>query len=226
MIVTIHQPEHLIWLGLINKIKQADAFVLLDTVQYEKGYFQNRNKIRTRNGWTWLTVPLIKHSSSLNIKDIKISYVEDWQKRYLCLIRANYGKSRFFNNYFPEIEKIINKRYEYLADLNIALINYILVSFGIVGKQIIRSSDLSLPFIKGGSEVNLAICQELGADTYLSGPTGVTYLRQDDYVKSGIKIIFHHFDHPIYTQQVGEFLPGMSSLDALFNLGDEAKKLI
>ena len=49
MIITIHQPEHLPWLGLLNKIAKADKFVILDSVQFEKNYFQNRNKILGTN---------------------------------------------------------------------------------------------------------------------------------------------------------------------------------
>jgi hypothetical protein len=45
LIVAIHQPEHLPWLGFFNKIDQADLFVLLDVVQFRKNYFQNRNRI-------------------------------------------------------------------------------------------------------------------------------------------------------------------------------------
>ena len=58
MIVTIHQPEHLPWLGFFNKADQADLLVLLDVVQYRKDYFQNRNRILNQHGPIWLTVPV------------------------------------------------------------------------------------------------------------------------------------------------------------------------
>src|SRR5207249_11577269 len=58
VVVTIHQPERLPWLGFFDKIRQADVFVMLDHVQYRKRYFQNRNRIRAEHGAIWLTVPV------------------------------------------------------------------------------------------------------------------------------------------------------------------------
>ena len=58
MIVTIHQPQYLPWLGYFDKINRADIIVLLDNVQYKKNEWQNRNHIKTANGWQWVTVPV------------------------------------------------------------------------------------------------------------------------------------------------------------------------
>ena len=54
MKITIHQPEHMVWLGLLDKITQAEKYVALDTVQYRKLYFQNRNRIVTAKGLEWM----------------------------------------------------------------------------------------------------------------------------------------------------------------------------
>ena len=116
-IITIHQNENLIWLGLIDKISKADEFVILDTVDFEKNYFQNRNKIRTKDGWSWVTIPVEKHNHK-PIKDIKVSFDNNWKKKYLGTIEQNYKKSPYFEQYFPYIQYIINKNYSYLIDYN------------------------------------------------------------------------------------------------------------
>ncbi len=226
MIVTIHQPEHLIWLGLIKKISDADTFVILDSVQFRKNYFQNRNKIKTRHGSMWLTVPVKSAPLDTKIKDIEISYDQNWQEKYLNSIRTHYGASKYFKEYYPKIEQIVLKNHKYLADLNIDLINFFLDEFGVKGKKIIKSSEIDLDGILGGSNVCLEICKKNGECTYLAGPSGKDYLNLDDFDKEKIKVIFHEFEHPSYGQLHGEFLPGMSSLDALFNLGPEAKKIL
>ena len=56
MIVSIHQPQFFPWFGYFDKIQQSDCFVILDTVQFKKNEFQNRNKVKTSQGWQWLTV--------------------------------------------------------------------------------------------------------------------------------------------------------------------------
>jgi len=226
MIVTIHQPEHLVWLGLIKKISDADVFVILDSVQFEKNYFQNRNKIRTKEGWMWLTVPIKKAPLSTLIKDVEISYEEKWQKKYLKSLEIQYGKAPFFKKYYPQIEEIISKNHKLLVDLNIELLEFVLREFGVQNKTIVKSSTLKIKEGIGGSNVCLEICKYFKSNIYLSGPSGRDYLILDDFKQHCIDVHFHDFSHPEYTQIHGSFLPYMSSLDALFNLGDEAARFL
>jgi hypothetical protein len=59
MIVAIHQPQYLPWLGYFDKMLAADLFCYLDCVQFKKNEWQNRNRIKTAQGWQWLTVPVM-----------------------------------------------------------------------------------------------------------------------------------------------------------------------
>lgn len=225
MIITIHQPEHLIWLGLVDKISRADTFVILDNVQFRKNYFQNRNKIRTEKGWTWLTIPVKKHPLDTKISEIEISYNQDWIEHYLGLIKNNYREAKYFSWFYPGLEKIILKKYRYLLNLNLKLIKYILKQFEVKTK-IIRNSELKLPEIKGGSKTVLEICRTLSADIYLSGISGKDYLDLPAFESSGIKVIFQEFCHPAYKQLRDPFIPCMSSIDLLFNYGPKSKDIL
>lgn len=225
MIVTIHQPEHLVWLGLIKKISDSDVFVVLDSVQFEKNYFQNRNKIRTKEGWMWLTVPIKKAPLSTPIKDIKISYDQNWQKKYLNSLQIHYGKTPFFKMYYPKIEEIILMNHTHIVDLNIELLKWMLQEFGITKKEIIRSSTLDIKDGIGGSNVCLEICRKFEQCSYLAGPSGKDYLVMDDFRKHKIEVNFHDFKHPEYKQIHGGFVPYMSALDILFNIGGEVKNI-
>lgn len=224
MKLTIHQPEHLVWLGLIKKIADADRFVVLDSVQFRKNYFQNRNKIRTKDDWMWLTVPVKKQALATLIKDIEISYDQQWQDKYLKSLQVQYGMTPYFSTYYPAIESIIRKNHVYLADLNIELLQYILDAFG-VSTPMIRSSTLGITAV-GGSSVCLEISQKQGAQVYLAGPSGKEYLQLEDFEKEGIVVEFHAFEHPTYEQVHDGFIPYMASIDALFNHGAEAKKYL
>lgn len=226
MIVTMHQPEHLIWLGLIDKISRSDVFVIVDTVQYRRHYFQNRNKIRTRDGWIWLTVPIKKHPLKTKIVDIEISYNQNWVDRYLAILKLNYKNAKYFDKYYPKLEKVFLQKDKYLVDVNIKLINFVLESFQ-VKKKIIRSFELELPEIKGGgSNVALEICKKLSANTYLSGSSGPDYLKISNFESNKIPVIFHKFRHPIYKQLYGKFIPEMSAIDLLFNYGQQSKDIL
>lgn len=216
MIITIHQPEHLIWLGLVDKISRADTFVVLNTVQFRKNYFQNRNKIKTRDGWTWLTVPTKKHSLKTKISDIEISYDQNWIENYLSSIKNSYKKAKYFSLYHPDIKKIILKKHKYLLDLNLELIKYILEQFEVKTK-IILASELKTPQVEGGSNKVLEICKKLSADTYLSGISGKDYLNLSDFETNKIKVIFQDFGYSDDT---------LSSIDLLFNYGPKSKDIL
>jgi hypothetical protein len=80
IIVAIHQPQYLPWLGYFDKIDKADKFVFLDTVQFKKNEWQNRNKIRTVHGCQWLTVPTLYRFPE-RICEVKINNSVRWQHK-------------------------------------------------------------------------------------------------------------------------------------------------
>ena len=226
MKITIHQPEHMPWLGFFHKINMADTYVILDSVQFSKNYFQNRNKIRTANGWCWLTVP-VKNKSGQRINEVRIDNSNKrWKKKYWDSIFYSYKKARFFNEYSKDIKTILERDYSYISELNIELIKKIL-EFLNININVIKSSDLK---VKGKStELLLKICQGLGADTYVSGISGKEYLNTDSFKNNGINVVFQEFHHPIYKQLHEPFMTDMSIIDALFCRGNldiiEAYKL-
>ncbi len=227
MRITIHQPEHMPWLGLIDKISKVDLFVILDNVQFKKNDFQNRNKIRSskKQGFSWITVPVKNHPLSANIKDIQISYSHNWIEQYINLIKENYKGSEFFEKYFEMISNILNKRFTGLSELNIEIIKLILNEFKVKTK-IVYASDLGLSKIKGGNEVVLDICKKVNASTYLSGIGGKSYLNLKDFERENIKVEFQEFKHPTYQQQFEPFMPFMSCIDLLFNAGPMSGKIL
>lgn len=225
MIIAIQQPEHFPWLGFFNKMRLVDEFIYLDNVQFKKRYFENRNRIRTGNacGWEWLTVPVeTKGRYTQKIKEVKIAYNENWQRKYLNKLKTNYNKAPFFKDIFKEIEEIINKEYKKLIDLNLALI--VLVSEYLdIKTPIICASNI---YENKGSDLILELCLKRGADTYLSGPDGRNYLDLDDFKHNNIKVIYHDYIHPIYPQLRHPFISQMSAVDLLFNYGKESLKVI
>ena len=225
MIVSIHQPEHLPWLGFFDKLRQADVFVLLDTTQYAKDDFQNRNRIKTANGPSWLTVPVYKKGKSEQlILEAEISYDSKWQNKSWQLILQSYKNSPYFSEHRSFFEDIYKTKVIKLVDLNIKIIKYVVQQLGIRSK-IVTASELKI-FEKGSTTVNLKICEILNAETYLSGKMGKQYLDIQQFEERGISIEYQDFSHPIYPQQWGEFIPNMSIIDLLFNCGPSGLEII
>lgn len=223
MLITIHQPEHLPWLGFFHKINQADTFVILDSVQFRKNYFQNRNKIRTVNGWSWLTVPVKKNLDTI-IKDVKIDNTKNtWRKKCWDSIFYSYKKAPFFDSYSPEFESIFQTPWENLCEMNITIIKKVLKMLSLE-PEILRSSEMGIN--EKGSDLILNICKKTGAATYISGISGKDYLKPQDFRDAGINVTFQEFYHPIYRQMYEPFISCMSVLDLLFNHGEKSMDII
>jgi hypothetical protein len=224
--ISIHQPAYFPWLGYFDKIIKSDIFVYLDTVQFEKNSFINRNKIRTIDGKTiWLTIPLLmKGHTDKVIKEMKIDNTQNWKKKHIKSIEQNYKKTPFFDEYFIDIRDIISTAKENFTIFTFNMLEYLLGIFEIKTK-IIKASDYNVGSAK--SELVLDICRLFKADTYISGILGKNYLNVDEFIKSGIKVIFQNYEHPRYIQTGTDFLPNLSIIDLLFNLGEvEGRNLL
>ena len=220
--ISIHQPVYLPWLGFIEKVTSSEKFVFLDDVQFEKNGFQNRNKIRTYDGEMWLTVP-VKVKSQTLLKDVKINYSTDWINKHKKSIIQNYKKAEFFDNYWFELEKIYDEKFEYLVELNIEVIKFLFDKLKIKTKTLFSSE---LDISDKGSNRILEICKNLNADRYISGISGKKYLLIDDFERQKIKLEFQNFQHPTYEQVFDPFYPNMAMIDLLFNEGERSLKII
>jgi len=222
--VTIHQPEHLPWTGFFHKMALADTYVLLDSVQFTKNNWQNRNRLIDNQGnifWATVPVRLEGHINS-TIADVEISSdVPAWRKKYWARLEQAYSKTPFYRQYEEELHEILFTEYIKLVDLNCRLIDFFRKELGI-NNRILRSSELS-PEGKR-STLLLDICKKLNATVYLSGPSGRDYLEKEIFAEAGIALEYHEFHPPVYTAKFYE--PGLSTLDILMNHGKDAAVLI
>ena len=228
MIISVHQPQYIPWLGYFDKIDKSDCFVFLDTVQYKKREYQNRNRIRTKDSWIWLTVPVrTKGSSQQSLCDVLIDNETDWANEHSKSLQSWYGHSAYFKDYFPFFEDLYKKNWEKLIDLNINIIKYLLSVLNI-NTQIYLESEIGTT--KKSTERIIEICQRLKADKYLSGTGGRDYLQEDLFTKNGIELKYQIFEHLNYKQQFisseHPFEPYMAVLDLLFNAGMQSLSII
>ncbi|MCM8796425.1 MAG: WbqC family protein [Candidatus Omnitrophica bacterium] len=223
MIVSVHQPQYLPWLGYFHKICQSDIFVFLDNVQYKHREYQNRNRIRTSNGWMWLTVPIIKGHAYPNISEVYIDNSQGWSRKHWRAITLNYAQASFFNTYKSFFNDLYGMQWERLIDLNIYIIKKINEFLGIT-KKIYFESELNIKTIN--TQRIIDICKTLKADTYLSGSGGKNYLNEELFRSNNIKLVYQDFRHPEYAQRYQGFVPFMSAIDLLFNHGPDSLRIL
>ena len=218
MIMSAHQPAYLPWLGYIDKIKRSDIFIYLDTVQYEKNSFTNRNKIKTGNGPVWLSVPVIKtdHFDKM-MSEMMLDNHSNWQRKHLNSIQMAYSKAPHFKELFPRLQELYSKEYETIVDVTWDHLMFWLDVLDIHTK-IIKSSSLDVSSKK--SDFVFDLCKAVEADHYISGAMGKDYLETEKFKEAGIEVEFQDYKHPVYPQLYGEFIPNMGIVDFAMNAED------
>jgi hypothetical protein len=217
MIVAIHQPNHLPYLGFFDKIHKSDVFVIHDDAQFNDSDFQHRNRIRVYEGWKWITVPVERKEIPINEIMIKNNVnIGDrhWSMAHFEIIQGWYKNAPYFETYEDDIRKIYESKYDKLADLNMELIKFLINSFDLDIK-IVFSSNFNLASKR--TERIIDTVRAVGGDTYLSGPAGKSYM--DLSLFTDIELQFQDFKHPKYPQCYDKFVPNMSAIDTLFNVG-------
>jgi hypothetical protein len=222
--VAIHQPHYLPWLGYLAKWAAADVFVFLDTVQYEKNGWQNRNRIKTRDGVAWLTVP-VHAPLGTPIAEVTVDRRQPWQRRHLRAIAHAYAEAPAFSPFRDDLAHIYAEEWTTLAPLALASARWLAGALGITTPTCLASE---LPAVATDDPTDrlVALCRTVGADTYLAGQDGATYMDVSRFEAAGISVRVQAYDHPEYAQLHGPFVPSLSALDLLLNAGPEALPIL
>jgi len=220
----VMQPTYFPWLGYFDLINSVDSFVLYDDVQMEKSSWQLRNRIKTSQGELFISLCRKKNKGGnlQQIKDVKLNDQERWRRKHIKTLQASYGKAPYFDECFDFIHGLIVNDFCTLGEFNSNLIIKISEKIGIQTNFFISSVDLL--DVSGIRDERLAgICRKLDCDTYVSPQGSSIYLESETpggkIVQSNIELHYFNYEHPVYSQQGTGFIPYMSILDLLFNVG-------
>jgi hypothetical protein len=217
VIVSIHQPAYLPWLGYLARIAASDVFVFLDTVQFERGSFTNRNRIKANGRLQWLTVPVRSRGyQSRTLLEMEIDNHRDWRTKHLRAIEQSYSRAPHFGPNAPRLASLVSPGENQFATLCFAQLMFWLDEFQI-NTRVVRASDMQVDGRK--SELVLNICRRLGASKYISGTIGRHYLDEAKFSAAGIDLTYQDYRHPVYPQLGGEFIAGLSAVDYWMNCG-------
>ena len=222
--VGILQPGYLPWLGFFEQLYRSDKFVIYDDVQFDKGGWRNRNRIKTAAGLQWLTVPvLINRKNKPLINQVLINSTVNWQDKHIRSITQNYSKTPFFKNYSDELFELLTSYHSYLIELDMALIEWLCAVLNIE-TELVLSSDLN---VKGDKiERLVGIINKLGGNQFYEGAAGKNYIDLGAFNQESIILKFQDYNHPVYRQQYGEFRSHLSIIDLLFNCGPESLAIL
>lgn len=219
----ILQPSYIPWRGYFDQIRRADLFIFYDDVQYDKRGWRNRNRIKTRQGGQWLTIPVHSRGAmveKISINEIEIDWEQPWYQQHLKAIQYQYGKAPYFKTYFPWLEEIYSRRPELLADFTIPFTIEMAEKLGITQTRFARASQYQAVGAKTDRLVE--ILQKVQATHYISGPSAKDYIEDEKFTQAGISLEYMQYNYPEYLQLYPPYDPYISALDLLLMTGPQA----
>ena len=216
MIAAIHQPQFMAWTGYFDKMDQADCFILLDTVQFKKNEWQNRNRIKTAQGAQWLTVP-VRFRFPARIDEVLVNDDANWRHKHWQALLTNYARARHWEELRADLEQLYEREWTGLAELNGATISMLRAALGIETE--VRWASQMPQVSDAPSQRLVDLCLAVGADTYLAGADGRVYMDLEPFAEAGIKVMFQEYEPAPYDQLFGGFESHLSALDLVLNCG-------
>lgn len=225
MLVAIHQPHYLPWLGYLHRMARADLFIVLDHVQFERGNYQNRTQVRVNGAPHWLTVPVQQRSQKERIVEKAIDNSQHWGRAHFETLRRTYASAGYFGMYATELRAILDCEWRRLVDLNEHTLGFLRNALDI-RTPLVKSSELGAQGAK--SELVLNLCKAVGASALLVGLGGSRqYLDRAAFAEAGIQLQMQEFTHPVYPQRgAGAFTAGLSAIDLLFHCGPASRQVL
>jgi hypothetical protein len=218
--IAIVQSSYIPWKGYFDLIRSVDAFLLLDNVQFTRRDWRSRNKIKTRHGLAWLSIPVHTRGRYTQLIQDTTTSDPDWGRRHWQTIRANYAKAPYFDRYADRLSALYEHSPARLSDINHAFITAICESLDIT-TPITWSSAFDTRDTP--SERLIDLCRAVGGTEYLSGPSARDYLDVAAFEAAGIAVQFADYSgYPEYSQPHGPFEHYVSVLDLLFCTGPRA----
>lgn len=221
--LVVLQPSYLPWIGCFDMMAQADVFVWYDDVQFDKHGWRNRNRIKGPQGPLWLTVPVLHTGRGhQSIADTRIDETKSWRRKHLLSIEQNYARAPFVRDMLPRLAAILDSARDSISGLAMATTDWLAREFAIATPRH-RASELDADGDRNGRLIQL--CNRLGANRYLSGDAARDYIDIARFAAAGVEVAWHGYRHPVYPQLHGEFVPYLSALDLLLNVGPAATAL-
>ena len=223
--VAIVQSSYIPWKGYFDLIASADQFILLDDVQYTARDWRNRNRIKTREGTAWLSIPV--HTKGRYLQAIKEVQVSDatWRERHWKTILHNYRQAKYFDAYADRFQALyLDEDDERLSAINYRFLKAICDALAIETKI---GCSMEFPLLEGKTERLVDLCRQCGATRYLSGPSARAYIDASQFEAADIELsYFTYGPYPEYDQLFPPFVHEVTALDVLFNLGPRAPEYV
>lgn len=222
--VAVLQSNYIPWKGYFDIVHDVDLFIFHDDLQYTKGDWRNRNRIKTPRGAEWLTIPVGTREDRL-ICEVRLTD-GDWARRHWRQIERHYRRAPYFALYAPVFEDLyLRTAWETLSQLNQHVTR--LIARDLLGLRTeLRDSREYRP---EGRKLDrlLDLLRKAGATSYVSGPSARAYIDPSRFDEIGVELVWKDYSgYPEYPQFFAPFQHQVTVLDLLFHAGPAAPHFI
>ena len=217
--VAIMQPYFFPYMGYLELGKLVDHFIFLDDVNFIKKGWINRNQLRNRSGVIKFNIPLKGISQNKLIKDTMIYDYGQFINDTMQTLISCYGGVANFNGKKDYVYEMLESFHgESVADFNVYSLKWAFRKLGL-NCSTARSSELEINANLKGEDRIIALCNEVGADTYINPNGGAHLYNGRNFQKYNIELIFYGYKSLKYQQfRSKDFIPDLSYLDyVMFN---------
>jgi len=221
MLVAIHQPNFLPWLGFFHKLIQSDVFVVLDDVQIQKtrSSWVNRTRILVAGSPRWLTIPINRPSGVQQIRLTTIHDGADWHRSHRGLLHEAYRKAPHYKVLSDFLDGLYENRTNSLLEFNLSAIHAVLDLLGLSdARKLVMASSFAVD--SQGTDRLIGLVKRVGGDSYLCGSGSSGYLEPKKFDEASVSLVWQNFSE-VSRSQLGttKFVAGLSIIDALLTHG-------
>ena len=181
-----------------SALAKADIVSLEHCEFYEKQSYRNRCNIAGANGQLALTIPVEKSKGSRMLtRDVRISEHSDWQLQHWRSIESAYNSTPFFEYYKDDLIPFYERNWTFLWDFNTE-----------IQTKMLELLDL---------QVDIQLTKEYKIDF----DENVQDVRNSIHPKKETDVGSFKTYYQVFEQRFG-FIPNLSSIDLLFNMGNES----
>ena len=193
----ITHPLYLAAVPLYARLYASESMVIDDAAPFVKQTFRNRAVIATENGAQSLTIPVVHDGGKIAMRDVRISEHGNWRHQHWNAIVSAYRKSPFFDYYADDFAHFYEERDGFLMYFNLRLHGVVSELLGLERKVGFLSDEA----FDAADVVDLRRIAEPRALETVEGVVLQPY-------------------YQVFARRNG-FIPSLSILDLLFNMGPE-----
>ena len=213
--IAVAPPAYFPRLVYIALIQHVDHFILADTFPFRQRSFQDRSKVRSPQGWHWISIPVVGHREGAPLPEVEIRTAGRWREKHWRSFLYNYRTTPYFEFFEDSFRPFFERAWGRLAPCLCRSVQLTADLFG-VRTRITRASALS------GTP-----CTYADIVTAVS-PDALVVLDASEPVDlpGNVSVYECTYEQEPYRQNFEGFVPGMSALDLMFNYGPEARRVL